>query len=192
LGSVYYHVIALTETSTPAPATSYRPPHPTRGKKHAFGPRNTISCHDHPPRLSAKVFEEQRCASGARRRLLPHRLRLPRPNRPLGAAKDRTHRPIPRLAARCARHAGPSAAETVSGTVPECWLQVSGAQSATGALFIASRAVRIGPTPRHPSPPPGPRHVTRPTPKPSWPLPPSSPTPPPPIPTSPPLRASVP
>ena len=50
------------------------------------------------------------------------------------------------------------AAETVSETVPECCWAVSGAQSATGALFIASRAVRIGPTPRHPSPPPPPRH----------------------------------
>ena len=66
LGSVYYHVIVMTETSTPGPATAYRPPHPTRRKKHAFGPRNTISSHDHPPRLSAKVFDEQRCASGAR------------------------------------------------------------------------------------------------------------------------------
>jgi len=66
LGSVYYHVIVMTETLTPGPATSYRPSHPTRGKKHAFGPRNTISSHDHPPLLSAKVFDEQRCASVAR------------------------------------------------------------------------------------------------------------------------------
>jgi len=52
------------------------------------------------------------------------------------------------------------AAERVSGTVPECCWQVSGAQSATGALFIASHAVRIGLTPRQswPPPPPPPRH----------------------------------
>jgi len=52
------------------------------------------------------------------------------------------------------------AAETVSGTVPDCCWQVSGAKSATGALFIASHAVRIGPTPRQssPPPPPPPRH----------------------------------
>ena len=46
LGSVYYHGIVMTETSTPGPATSYRSPHPAEAKKHAFGPRNTISCHE--------------------------------------------------------------------------------------------------------------------------------------------------